>query len=41
MDNDDMIEREWDEWDYEDDTEDSDLDPGFASWDDYYRYMYS
>jgi hypothetical protein len=31
---------EWDEWDEEEEQEDPNLDPGFSSWSDYYRYMY-
>ena len=35
-----IIEKEWDEWDFEEEEQDPNLDPGFSSWRDYYRYMY-
>lgn len=31
---------DWDESDDEEEDRDTDLDPGFSSWQDYYRYMY-
>lgn len=31
---------EWDEWEEEEEQRDPNLDPGFSSWSDYYRYMY-
>lgn len=31
---------DWDESDDEEEDRDPTLDPGFSSWQDYYRYMY-
>ena len=40
MDDDVLTEKEWDEVEYVEEEQDPNLDPGFSSWDDDYRYLY-